>query len=146
VAAALIILDRTGKAIRIVKKETLLRKLPPILLLALAGCAHPPRLSTSLSIQKKSDELILVTLKVANLENSVTTPIAIEVTGQARTDGHWDKPLTLLHPAAFVLNRNEQREITKFWKIQADGVRTTLVIKEQENGHLLKTERAEKVF
>jgi hypothetical protein len=123
-----------------------LRKLPLILLLVLAGCTHPARLSTSLNVQKKSDELILVTMKVANLENSVTTPIAIEVTGQARTAGHWSKPETLLHPAAFVLNRNEQREITKFWKIQADAVRTTLVIKEQENGHLLKSEKAEKVF
>ena len=123
-----------------------MRKLPLILLLVLAGCAHPPKLSTSLNIQKKSDELILVTLKVANLENSVTTPINIELTGQARKGGHWDQPATLLHPAAFVLNRNEQREITKFWKIQAEGVRTTLIIKEQENGHLLKSEKAEKVF
>jgi hypothetical protein len=52
----------------------------------------------------------------------------------------------LLHPAAFVLNRKEQREITKLWRIQAEAVRTTLVMKEQENGHLLKTEKAEKVF
>jgi hypothetical protein len=123
-----------------------LRKLPLILLLVLAGCTHPAKLSTSLNVQKKSDELILVTMKVANLENSVTTPIALEVTGQARTGGHWSKPETLLHPAAFVLNRNEQREITKFWKIQADAVRTTLVIKEQETGRLLKSEKAEKVF
>jgi hypothetical protein len=123
-----------------------LRKLSLILLLMLAGCAHPPKLSTTLNIQKKSDDLILVTLKVINLENSVTTPINIEVTGQARSSGHWSKPETLFHPAAFVLNRNEQREITKFWKMQADGVRTTLVIKEQENGHLLKSEKAEKVF
>jgi hypothetical protein len=123
-----------------------LRKLSLILLLGLAGCAHPPQLSTSINVEKKSDGLILVTLKVANLENSVTTPIAIEVTGQARTGGHWNKPETLLHPAAFVLNRNEQREITKFWKMQADAVRTTVVLKEQENGHLIKSEKSEKVF
>ena len=123
-----------------------MRKLSLVLLLTLAGCARQPHLSTSLNVQKKSDDLILVTLKVVNLENSVTTPINIEVTGQARTTGHWNKPETLFHPAAFVLNRNEQREITKFWKIQADGVRTTIVIKEQENGHLLKSEKAEKVF
>ena len=123
-----------------------MRTLPLILLLVLAGCAHPPQLSTALSVQKKSDDLILVTVKVANIENRVTVPIAIEITGQARTGGHWDKPATLLHPAAFVLNRNEQREITKLWRIQADAVRTTLVIKEQENGHLIKSEKAEKVF
>ena len=123
-----------------------MRILPLILLLVLAGCARPPQISTSLNIQKKSDEVIFVTLKVVNLDNSVTTPIAIELTGQARTSGHWDKPATLLHPAAFVLNRKEQREITKLWRIKADGVRTTLVIKEQENGHLLKSEKAEKVW
>lgn len=123
-----------------------MRKLSLILLLGLAGCAHPPHLSTSINVQKKSDDLILVTLKVANLDNSVTTPIAIEVTGQARGGGQWSKPETLLHPAAFVLNRHEQREITKFWKIQGDAVRTTLVMKEQENGHLIKSEKSEKVF
>lgn len=115
-------------------------------LVLLAGCARPPQLSTTINIQKKSDELILVTLKVANMENSVTTPINVEVIAQARTNGHWEKPDTLLHPAAFVLNRQEQREITKYWRIKADGVRTTLVIKEQETGHVLKSEKAEKVF
>lgn len=123
-----------------------MRKLSLILLLVLAGCSRPPQLSTALSVQKKSDGLIFVTLKVANLEDRVTTPIAIEVIGQARTGGRWEKPGTLLHPAAFVLNRKEQREITKLWRIQADGVRTTLVVKEQENGHLIKTEKAEKVW
>ena len=117
-----------------------------VLLLVVAGCAHPPQLTTSVEIQKKSDDLILVILKVTNTEDRATTPIALELTGQARTDGHWDKSASLLHPAAFVLNRKEQREITKLWRIQADAVRTTLMIKEQENGHLLKTEKAEKVF
>jgi hypothetical protein len=51
-----------------------------------------------------------------------------------------------LHPAAFVLNKNELREITKLWRVSADAARTTLTVKEQESGNLLKTERAEKVF
>jgi hypothetical protein len=117
-----------------------------VLLGLLAGCAHPPQITTSLDVQKKSDSLILVTLKVTNTEDRVTVPINVEITGQARTDGHWDKAASLLHPAAFVLNRKEQREITKLWRINADAVRTTLVIKEQENGNLLKSEKAEKVF
>jgi hypothetical protein len=45
-----------------------------------------------------------------------------------------------------VLNAKEQRDITKFWRIQADAVRATLIVKEQERGNLLKTEKAEKVF
>ena len=116
------------------------------LLAILAGCARPPHLDTSLTIQKAPDGVILVKLKIANAENTPTTPIAIQVTGQSRSAGHWDKPTPLLTPAAFVLNRKEQREITKFWRIQADAARATLVIKEQETGHLIKTEKTEKVF
>jgi len=123
-----------------------LRIQPVILCLMLGGCAHPPQLSTKLDVVKKSDGLILVTLRVVNVENRVTVPIAVEVTGQVRTEGRWSKPETLIHPAAFVLNRKEQREIAKLWRIQADVVRTTLVIKEQENGHVLRSEKAEKVL
>lgn len=116
-------------------------------LLALWGCANPPQLATSLDIQKSPDNsLVVLQLKVTNLEDRVTVPVAVELTGQARMNGQWSKPETLLHPAAFVLNRREQRGITKPWKVQADAVRTTLIVKEQESGHLLKSEKAEKVF
>jgi hypothetical protein len=117
-----------------------------IVLLALWGCASPPQLATSLDIQKSSDGLVLVKLKVTNLEDRVTVPIALELTGQARTGDQWSKPETLLHPAAFVLNRKEQREITKLWRVQTDAVRTTLALKEQETGHVLKSDKAEKSF
>jgi hypothetical protein len=116
------------------------------LLLALTGCAHPPQLATSLDLRKQPDGAILLKLKVTNLEDRVTVPIAIDLTGQSETDGHWDKASTLLHPAAFVLNRKEQREITKLWRVQADAVRTTLVVREQETGNLLKSEKAEQSF
>ena len=117
-----------------------------IVFLALWGCAQPPQVATSLDIQKSSDGLVLVKLKVTNSEDRVTVPIALELTGQARTNGQWSKPETLLHPAAFVLNRKEQREITKLWRVQADAVRTTLVLKEQETGHILKSDKSEKNF
>jgi len=113
------------------------------LLLVLAGCARPPQLSTSLDFEKKPD-LIIVKVRVANLENRATTPIAVEVTAQPHVDGRWERPVTVLNPAAFVLNRREQRELMKYWRIEADALRTTLVVKEQETGHILKSERAEK--
>jgi hypothetical protein len=123
-------------------------KLSPlmILMLALWGCAHPPQLATTVDFQKSSDGLVIVKLKVTNLEDRVTVPVALELTGEARTNGQWTKPETLLHPAAFVLNRKEQREITKLWRVPADAVRATLGIKEQETGHVLKSEKAEKSF
>ncbi len=116
------------------------------LLLALAGCAHPPQLATSLDLHKQPDGAILLKLKVTNLEDRVTVPIAIDLSGQSEANGHWEKASTLLHPAAFVLNRKEQREITKLWRVQADAVRTTLVVREQETGNLLKSEKAEHSF
>jgi len=114
-----------------------------VLLVVLAGCAHPPQISTSLDFEKKPD-LIIVKVRVANLENRPTTPIAVEVTAQPHVDGRWQRPITVLNPAAFVLNRREQRDLMKYWRIDADAVRTTLVLKEQETGHILKSERAEK--
>jgi len=112
----------------------------------MAGCARSPVLDVSLSLDKPNADVIFVKVKVVNTEERATVPIAIEVTGQAETNGHWDKASTLIHPAAFVLNKKEQREITKIWRVPADTARTTLTVKEQESGKLLKTERAEKVF
>ena len=117
-----------------------------LVVLSLTGCAKAPKLDVSLTLDKQSADLIFVRVKVVNTEDRATVPIAIAVTGQAETNGHWDKSSTLMHPAAFVLNRKEQREITKLWRVSADAARTTLTVKEQERGFLLKTERAEKVF
>lgn len=122
------------------------RTLLLISIAALAGCAHPPRLSTTLDIQKQSENLVVLKLKIVNLESSATVPVAIELTGQAQSGGHWDKTSTLLHPAAFVLNGKEEREITKLWRVPADAVRTTLVIREQERGNVLKSEKVERTF
>jgi hypothetical protein len=112
----------------------------------MTSCAHPPKLDINLKLDKQGADLIFVRVKVVNTEDRATVPIAIELTGQAETNGHWDKPSQLLRPAAFVLNKKEQREITKLWRVPANAARTTLTVKEQESGNLLKTERAEQVF
>jgi hypothetical protein len=120
--------------------------LPFAVLLLLTGCARSPKLDITMSLDKQKADLIFVKVKVVNTEDRATVPIAVEVTGQAESNGHWDKADSLLHPAAFVLNKREQREITKIWRVPADVARTTLTVKEQESGKLLKTERSEKVF
>jgi hypothetical protein len=117
-----------------------------LVLIGLTGCSKPPKLDVTLTLDKQNANLIFVKVKVVNTEDRATVPIAIEITGQAQSNGHWDKVSSLMHPAAFVLNKREQREITKLWRVPADAARTTLTVKEQENGNLLKTERAEKVF
>jgi hypothetical protein len=125
-----------------------MKKMFLLLLVAIGvtGCAKPPKLDITLKMEKQSADVIFVKVRVANTEDHATVPIAIEVTGQAQTNGQWDKSSSLLHPAAFVLNKKELREITKVWRVPADAARATLTVKEQESGHLLKTERAEKVF
>jgi hypothetical protein len=117
-----------------------------LVVLGLTGCTKPPKLDVTLTLDKQNADLIFVKVKVVNTEDRATVPIAVEVTGQTETNGRWDKSSTILQPAAFVLNRKEQREITKLWRVPADAARTTLTVKEQERGLLLKTERAEKVF
>jgi len=125
-----------------------MKKMFLLLLVAIGvtGCAKPPKLDITLKMEKQSADVIFVKVRVANTEDHATVPIAIEVTGQARTNGQWDKSSSLLHPAAFVLNKKELREITKVWRVPADAARATLTVKEQESGHFAKTERAEKVF
>ena len=111
--------------------------------LAIAACARPPKVSTSISVVRKSSDLVTVTLKVKNLENRPTTPIQIDLTAQMRTGSSWGKAESILHPAAFVLNRNEQHSITANLKTDADAIRSTLVVKEAETGNVLKTERVQ---
>ena len=84
-------------------------------------------------------------LRIKNLEDRATTPIAPEVIVQTRTGTAWDKPVSQIHPAAFVLNRKEQRDIFKVLHTDADLVRATLMIKEQENGHVLMTTADRKI-
>ena len=117
-----------------------------LVVISLTACNKPPKLDISLTLDKQNADLIFVKVKVVNTEDHATVPIAVEVTGQSQSNGHWDKVSTLMHPAAFVLNKKEQREITKLWRVPADAARTTLTVKEQESGNLLKTDRAEKVF
>lgn len=122
--------------------------LPLLVFILMTACAttHSPKLDISLNLDKQNADLVFVKVKVVNTEDHATVPVAIEVTGQAETNGHWDKSSTIIQPAAFVLNKKEQREITKLWRVPADAARVTLTVKEQERGVLLKTERAEKVF
>jgi hypothetical protein len=119
---------------------------PLILLAALSGCAHPPKLATTLDIHKDSPDLVILRLKIVNLEDRVTVPIALQLTGQSEENGQWEKSITLLQPAAFVLNRKEERTITKLWHTSAQAVRTTLAVREQESGNLLKSEKSEKTL
>jgi hypothetical protein len=115
-----------------------------VLLLTIAGCAKPPKISATLDISRRTADTVLISLRIENLDDHATTPIAPEVMVQTRTGETWDKPVSQIHPVAFVLNKHELRNIVKVLHTGADVVRTTVTIKEQENGHVLMNQRLEK--
>ena len=114
------------------------------LIVFIQGCAKPSRISATLDITRKSNDIVWLMLRIKNLEERATTPIAPEVIVQTRTGTTWDKPVSEIHPAAFVLNKQEQRDIFKVLHTSADLVRATLTVKEQENGRVLINQRLEK--
>ena len=116
-----------------------------VLAIAITSCASPPKVSTGFTVKRISPETVAVVLKVKNLENRPTTPIQIDMTAQMHAGDAWSKPESILHPAAFVLNRNEEHAIPANLKTGADAIRFTLVVKEAETGNVLKTERSQVV-
>ena len=106
-------------------------------ILVLAGCAHPAKISTNLSFASMQPGLTVVTLKIKNDENRATTPLSINVSMQFQQGGKWGEPVPVLHPAAFVLNRQEQQIIRATVKMTGESVKAKLTVKEQENGQTL---------
>lgn len=115
-----------------------------LVVLLMCGCAKPSNVSTALTFKRKSPDTVLVTLKIRNLENRATTPIIPEVSVQTQTDGKWDRPATIIHTAAFVLNRREEHDLTAMVKTKASVIRATVTIKEAETGVMIKNERMER--
>jgi len=114
------------------------------ILLALAGCAHPSKVNATLDITRRAPDTVLIALRITNLEDHATTPLAPEVVIQTRTAGVWDKPAAEIQPVAFVLSKHELRNIIKVVHTAADLIRATVTVKEQESGHILINQRLEK--
>jgi hypothetical protein len=108
-----------------------------VLVLLLAGCAKPPRIGVNLQVRKTQPTGGAVTLRVKNQENSPTTPILLEVSLKP-SDG--SAPLRVIHPAAFVLNRQEEREIVAPFKSNAPSFEPVLTMREAETGKVLQPE------
>ena len=108
-----------------------------VLTLLLAGCAKPPRIGVSLQVRKTSAAAGVATLKVKNQESRPTTPILVEVSLKP-SDG--SPPLRVIHPAAFVLNRQEERDIVAPFTSHAASFEPVLVMHEAETGKILTPE------
>ena len=76
-----------------------MRILPAFLCLVLLGCAHPPQLTTRLEVVKKSDGLILVTLRVVKRLPTGKTPIVgtFSPDGQVHFTGHAADTVVVAH-------------------------------------------------
>ena len=114
--------------------------------IAIVGCAKPPKVSTEISATRTAPDTVTITLKVTNDEDHATTPIAVDLTVQTNNGNDWDKPISVIHPTAFVLNRREAREMSATLKTQSALIRTRLILKEQETGKILKQQTVERIL
>lgn len=110
----------------------------------LAGCAHTSKISTSLNVGTRTPDLTMVTLKIKNQENRATTPLLVDVTLRLRHGAEWGKPVSVIHPAGFVLNKHEEQILRSTVKLRGEAVRATITVKEQETGTVIQSEETEK--
>ncbi len=114
--------------------------------LTLAGCAHTARISSNLDFGSRPPDLTVITLKVKNQDMRATTPLLIDVSLQLRRGQDWGKPASVIHPAAFVLNKQEEQILRSTVKLRGEAIRATVSVKEQETGKTVSTEQFEKVL
>ncbi len=114
--------------------------------LTLAGCAHTARIATSLDFGSRPPDLTVITLKVKNQDTRATTPLLIDVSVQLRRGEDWGKAASVIHPAAFVLNKQEEQILRSTVKLRGEAIRATVSVKEQETGKTVSTEQFEKVL
>jgi hypothetical protein len=92
-----------------------------------------PHLSADITLQRTSPAAVLIKVHVKNDGDRGTVPIDVEVTtGQQQP---------VIHPAAFVLNHQEVREL-KTSVASSMPVRATLTVREAERGLTVVTKTA----
>ena len=108
-----------------------------VLLIALASaCDHSkisPQLTTAITIQRTNPTTVLVKVHVKNDGDRATVPLDVEVTAAPRQ--------SVIHPAPFVLNHQEARDLQTSL-MTSTGVRATLTVKEAERGVTVVTKTA----
>ncbi len=111
--------------------------------LCLAGCAHPPVLLSTVAVQRDG-ATAAIKVSVRNAGHAATTPIGVElIVTLPSGGGTWGQPESVIRPVPFVLNRREKRDLAARVKTDAEVIRTRLIIREAENGHVVKDETAE---
>jgi hypothetical protein len=105
-------------------------------LLLLGACDRAniaPWLSTGLDVKQAGANRAAILVHVKNEKSRGTVPIDVQVTAEPRTAAGWGVPVTVIHPAPFVLNGQESRDIRALVPASS-ALRCTLTVKEAERG------------
>ncbi len=113
-----------------------MRRAALLTLVLLAACDRSniaPRLTTSIVVKHTEANHAMILVHVKNEKNRGTVPIDVQVTAEPKTTEGWGTPVTVVHPAPFVLNRKEARDIRTVVPA-SPAMRFTLKVKEAERG------------
>ena len=114
------------------------------LLFALAACDRgkiAPQLSATLTAQRSSPTSVLIKVHVRNERDTASVPLDVEVTAAPRRPSGWGAPIRVIHPAPFVLNKHESRDL-ETTLITSSGARAMLTVREAERGVTVMTKTA----
>ena len=114
--------------------------------LFLSACATPSKVATSMDIGSVGPNLTTVIIKIKNTDVRASTPLLVELSIQTKNGGSWSKPELILHPAAFVLKKQEEQILRATTKIEGQAVRATLTVREQETGRQIQKTTEEKTI
>ena len=114
--------------------------------LILVGCATPSKVATSMDIGSVGPNLTTVTIRIKNTDVRASTPLLVELTIQTKNGRSWSKPELVLHPAAFVLKKQEEQILRATTKVEGQAVRATLTVREQETGRQIQKTTEEKTI
>ncbi len=108
--------------------------------LAATGCQDTisPRVSTEFEVKRDEAGKVAVKLDVRNDADRPTVPLMVEVDAFETDVPDGNKPLPVIHPAPFVLNRHETRTLTAELDTPS-AVLALMSVKESERGILLKS-------
>lgn len=110
----------------------------------LAACDRSkiaPRLDTAINVRRTGSTAVLIRAHVKNLHNRGTVPLDVQVVAEPKQENGWGSPVRVIHPAPFVLNDKEARDLTTTL-VTTTGVRATLIVREAERGLLVDTKIA----
>jgi hypothetical protein len=114
--------------------------------LLVASCAKPSKVSTTLEFGAMPPGLTIMTVRIKNDDVRASTPLLVDLSIETKDSHGWSKPESVLHPAGFVLKKQEQQILRSAVKINGTAVRATLTVKEQETGRQIQKQTQEKLL